>query len=299
MGTSITAHYGIKGCVPFADVDVDCDNRKHLDAHAIRLLGSPQPFAQDAIHSLDSFFDTISRGAMSSNIADRNHAQDLLKQFEEPWETRLGMAKSGFAGHGGAEDVGACIWESMNTDLEALLRVGILKHTEELPLFVKGIGHDITSDITTRIVFGPLADFTSEMVSQFPEFTAAPHEVREFHRQVWDANNRRWVKNPLLLPVVNDKPLILMPAQWVRPTLLMNAGRFYKTSVLSYAQDEQAAILPNGKLLKTPKDRLCMQQGLARSRETIRTVTLRAQSDGTDLIEIFRQFIADKYRPAA
>lgn len=299
MGTSITAHYQIKGHVPFADVDVDCDNRKHLDAHAIRLLGTPQPFAQEAIRSLDTFFDTISRGAMSSSSVDRWHAQTLLKQFEEPWETRLGMAKYGFAGHGGAEDVGTWIWESMTTDLEALLRVGILKHIEELPLFVEGIGHDITSDITTRIVFSPLADFTAAMVSQFPEFTSGSNETQIFHRQVWNANNRSWAEKPIELPVVNGKPLLLMPAQWVRGTLLMHAGRFYETSVLTYAQNEQAAVLSNGKVLKTPKDRLRLQSSLTRSRETIRAVTLRAQGDGNDLIQIFRRFIADKYRPAA
>lgn len=299
MGTSITDHYEINRPVPFADLDVDCDNRKVLDAHAIRLSAAPQPYAQDAVRCLDTFFDTISRGAMSSSAAARNHAEDLLKHFEEPWETRLGMAETGFAGHGGAEDVGKWIWDAMCTDLDALLQVGILKHLEDLPLFVEGIGQDITSDITTRIVFGPLADFTADMLQQFPEFTAGSHKVRDFQRQVWDADNRTWIQKTVTLPLADGKPLLLVPSNWVRGTLLMNAGRFYETSVLSYVQDEQSVVTHDGKVIRTPKDRLKTQHGLRRGRDTIREVTQRAESAGDDLVDIFRRFVADRYRPAA
>lgn len=299
MGTSITDHYQINRPVPFADLDVDCDNPKVLDAHAIRLSAAPQPYVQDTVRCFDTFFDTISRGAMSTSAAARKHAKDLLKHFEEPWETRLGMAASGFAGHGGSDDVGSWIWDAMCTDLEALLQVGILKHLEELPLFVEGVGHDITSDITTRISFGPLADFTADMLLQYPEFTAGSHKVGNFQRQVWDANNRTWTQRTVTLPLVDGKPLLLMPSSWVRDTLLMHAGRFYETSVLSYAQDEQSVVTNGGKVIRTPKDRLKTQHGLRRSRDTIRAVTLRAESAGDDLVDIFRQFVADRYRPAA
>jgi hypothetical protein len=299
MGTSITDHFQINRPVPFADLDVDCDNPKVLDAHAIRLSAQPQPYAQQAVQCFDTFFDTISRGAMSTNAAAGNHAENLLKQFEEPWETRLGMAASGFAGHGGSDDVGSWIWHAMCDDLEVLLRVGILKHLEELPLFVEGVGHDITSDITTRIVFGPLADFTADMLVQFPEFTAGSHKVGSFQRQVWDVNKRTWTQKTVMLPLVEGKPLLLIPSNWVRDTLLMHAVRFYETSVLSYVQDEQAVVTGDGKIIRTPKDRLKTQHGLGRGRDTIRVVTLRAESTGDDLVDIFRRFVADRYRPAA
>lgn len=299
MGTSITDHFQINRPVPFANLDVDCDNPKVLDAHVTRLSAQPQPYASDAVRCLDTFFDTISRGAMSADAAARNHAENLLKQFEEPWETRLGMAANGFAGHGGSDDVGSWIWDAMCMDLEVLLRVGVLKHLEELPLFVPGIGNDITSDITTRIIFGPLADFTADMLVQFPEFTAGSHKVGSFQRQVWDANNRTWTQKTVTLPLVDGKPLLLMPATWVRDTLLMHAGRFYETSVLSYVQDEQSVVTGDGKIIRTPKDRLKTQHGLGRGRDTNRVVTLRAESAGDDLVEIFRRFVADRYRPAA
>ena len=42
---------------------------------------------------------------------------------------------------------------------------------------------------------------------------------------------------------------------------------------------------------------LLLERG--RSRDTIRAVTLRAESAGDDLVGIFRRFVADRYRPAA
>ena len=56
----------------------------------------------------------------------------------------------------------------------------------------------------------------------------------------------------------------------------MSAGRFYDTSVLSYAQLEQAVLSRDGKLLKTPKDLLKTQRALARGRATNLAVTRRA-----------------------
>lgn len=295
---SITSHYGISGPVPFQDVDVARDNRIFVDPHAIRLSGAPAPFAGDAVLALDTFFDTVSLDAMSSNPADHRHGLDLLQHFEEPWETRMGMARIGFSGHGGSVDVGSWIWEALRTDLSALLNVGILKHLEDLPLFVHGVDRDITSDITTRIVFLPLADFTASMVRAYPEFTAHGHTTRIVERQVWDPTNKAWTVVQVELPIVNGKPLLLVPTGWARPNLLMSAVRYYETQVLTFAQLEQASIR-NGKVLKTPKDRLKEQPGLGRGRGTNRVVTMRAEVTGHDILAQFRRFVDERAARAA
>jgi hypothetical protein len=88
----------------------------------------------------------------------------------------------------GAEDVGAAIWDALSTDAEALVRVGVLTQVEDLPIFVDGVAEDITSDLTTRIVFQPLADFTAEMIARFPRFSSGGHSTEVVPRQVWDPN---------------------------------------------------------------------------------------------------------------
>lgn len=293
--TSITEHYKISGDVPFHDVDVSKDNRLFLDPHAIRLARTPSPFSDEANRATATFFKEITACALSRDPAERQRGLDLLQHFEEPWETRMGLAKEGFRGHGGSADVGKWIWDALITDVEALVRIGAMRQIEDLPLFVDGIDRDITSDVTTRIAFEPLCNFTASMVARYSEFTSGGHKVDTFERQVWDSTAGQWTMKTVELPIANGKPLLLVPRGWARPTLLMSATRFYETSVLTYAQLEQAAISPSGELLTTPKRLLKEQKALARGRSTNLRVTIDALRNEEDLIAMFRAFVDSRY----
>lgn len=297
---SVSDYYGISGPVPFVDVEVLADNRLFLDPHAIRLSKAPEPFATDAVDCADSFLNEVTKCVISGTFADRRRGQDLLQHFVEPWETRLGMAADGFNGHGGAEVVGTWIWDTLNDDVESLVRVGILRQLEDLPLFVDGVDRDITSDVTTRIVFGPLGRFTEAMLANYPEFSAGGHEVKTFTKQVWNPALREWDVDSFTLPIAGGKPLLLVPKAWARGTLLMSASRFYETSVLSYAQLLGAVRTSKGKLIKTPKDTLKTQAGLARGRKTNLRMTMTAFDNEQDLLAYFKSFVASRFdRPDA
>lgn len=295
MPTNISKHYGISGTLPFVDVDIEADNFLFLDPHAIRLARAPHPFARDAIDCADTFLHEVTDCVIKGTPGHMRRGETLLQHFVEPWETRLGMSETGFSGHGGAAGIGTLIWDTLNDNVAALVRVGVLKQLEDLPLFVEGVDRDITSDITTRIVFGPLGRFTESMIARYPEFTAGAHIVRTYRRQIWNPVVREWDEEDFTLPVVDGKPLLLVPAGWARPTLLMSAGRFYETSVLSYAQLESAVRAKSGKLIKTPKDTLKKRDDLARGRNTNLSVTLRAIQNEEDLLAAFKIFVASKY----
>ncbi|WP_308799546.1 hypothetical protein [Agromyces silvae] len=294
---AITDYYGISGAVPFVDVEITADNRLYVDPHAIRLSKGPQPFAAEAVECSDTFLQEVT-ACVINGPAFHRRGEDLLQHFVEPWETRLGMSEEGFHGHGGAAIVGQWIWKTLTDDVEALVRVGVLRQLEDLPLFVDGIDRDITSDLTTRIVFHPLARFTAAMVAAYPEFTAGEHVVKVFRKQVWNPELREWDEVEIALPVADGKPLLLVPKGWARPTLLMSAGRFYETSVLSFAQLEQAVLSSRGKLLKTPKDELKKQAGLGRGRATNLRVTKRAFDSEQDLLAVFKSFVASRLKRA-
>ena len=292
---SLTTHYGITDPTPFIDVEVGADNRLYLDPHAIRLRRSPQPFADEAVNCVDSFFQQVTDSLIAGTDASFIRGRALLQRFSEPWETRLGMAAEGFQGHGGAEVVGTWIWDVLTHDVEALVRVGVFRQVEDLPLFVTGIDRDITSDVTTRIVFGPLARFTAAMVDRYPEFTSRGHHVRSFVKQVWNPSTLEWEEARVVLPVVDGRELLLVPQGWARHTLLMSAERFYNTSILSFAQLEQAVLGADGRLLKTSKEILKRQSGLGRGRSTNLRVTLRAFENEQDLLAAFRAFVATRF----
>lgn len=291
----ITDHYKITGTVPFIDVDVSVDNWLFLDPHAVRLSAAPKPFATDAIRCVDTFLAEIVRCITAGDPAAARRGEDLLQHFSEPWETRLGMSSTGYLGHGGAEDIGSAIWKSLTEDLIALVQVGILKHLDELPMFVEGVDRDITSDLTTRLMFEPLGRFTESMLRSYPQFTANGHQTRQVTRRVWNPDVVDWDDATFELPIADGRPLLLVPTGWARRTLLMSATRFYETAVLDFAQIERAVRNSNGKLLKTPKDVLAKQAGLGRGRSTNLRLTLRALEHDENLVAYFKAFVASKF----
>jgi len=221
---------------------------------------------------------------------------DLLQHFNEPKETRLGLSRSGIDGHGGANEVGAWIWTALSTDARALIDVGIFKLVEHIPLFIDGVDKDITSDLTTRIVFEPLAKFTQAMVKKYPEFTRGNHQTEVCLRPVWSVGQKKWIEKPLDLPVAEEKPLLLVPKYWARPRLLMFSGRYYDTALLSWVQDQLAVVNKRtGKLIKDPKRSLKRKRRYKRGRGTILRVTEQASATREDLVDHFRAFVDRKY----
>lgn len=291
---TVSEHYKIHGPTPFVDVEILNDNRLYVDPHAIRLAKSPQPFADEAVDCADTFCREVTEAVIDGTSASCRRGEELLQHFTEPSETRLGMAASGFQGHGGSEGIGSRVWETLITDVEFLVRMGVGRQIEDLPLFVEGVDRDITSDVTTRIVYHPLARFTEAMIDAFPHFTASGNAVEKFTKQVWDPEQREWTTAEVLLPVAHGKPLLLVPKGWARATLLMTARRYYETSVLTFAQLEQAVLSSKGELLTTPKRLLKKQEALARGRSTSIRVTQRAFECEQDLLAHFKSYVASR-----
>lgn len=288
---TITSHYGISRPVPFIDVDIDVDNRLFLDACAIRMAAGAEPYRSDALHCLETFFKSIARAAMSSDPAVRAHGHALLQRFVEPWETRFGLAVAGFRGHGGGDDIGSAIWNALTTDLVALMGVGVLSRVEHLPLFVEGVGDDITSDVTTRLMFSALARFTRAVVGVYPEFTAGSGVTEVVERQVWDSISLDWRPESMELPTVNGEPLVLVPRKWARKNLLMSSERFYEKTVLDFVQAESAMVLSGGSMLTTPKRVLRTDPQTPPGVRTNGRVTLRALESDTDLVAMYEEHV--------
>jgi hypothetical protein len=176
--------------------------------------------------------------------------------------------------------------------------VGVLKWVEDIPIFVYGVDKDITSDLTTRIIFEPLAKFTQAMMRKYPQFTQGSHYAKSFSRQVWSPSQKRWVYKTIELPVAAGIPLILVPKRWARPGLLMSAGRYYQTSLLSFVQEQRGVIdAETGDLLTEPKWRLEERKEFEQGLKTIMRVTREAHVEREDLLARFRAFVDRRYEP--
>ena len=86
---------------------------------------------------------------------------------------------------------------------------------------------------------------------------------------------------------------MVVPRGWARSRLLMSAGRYYETSLLSYAQLVQAVVIKE-RLIKTPKTALAAERSRS-GRMTNLSVTLRAQTKADNLVAGFTDFVDDRY----
>lgn len=293
---TLTSHYGINGDVPFINITLGRDIPLFIDPCRIRLSGTPAPFAVDAVECMDTYFGTICAAVLSNDPGQRQHAEALLGKFKEPRETHFGYSRNSINGHGGAEDIGAGIWSAMNNDIKALVALGILKHLEDLSIYVEDVAEDRTSDITARIIFGVLADFTTAMLQKYPEFTNKGNTTVNVDRQVWDPVNCQWESRTMTLPCIDGDPIMLVPTEWASNSILMSSGRFFETTLLTFVQDERTSVLPNGNLHTPTKKTLLQQKNPARGRDTNLAVTLRAYDGGINLVKRHRTWVADRYQ---
>lgn len=182
----ITHIFKINGPVPFLDIEPHKDNGLFVDPCRIRLDTWASPHRAAAVQQMNTFLDLVAQKIMANDVSG---AFDLLKHFGEPNETCLGMSKLEIMGRGGGIEVGWSITEALAGELRPFLEVAILKYLENLPLFVAGVDRDITSDITTRIVFSALIDFTHAMMRRYPQLG---ERTQQDEYQVWDDQTLTW-----------------------------------------------------------------------------------------------------------
>ena len=286
--------------LPFLDVDLDKDNLLFIDPRAIRIASlrgdfNSSEYAKNAVKSMDSFFDIITKAVLKQDETGEVdlHAQDLLKKFKEPNETRLGMSTKSPKGIGGGEVVGKNIWDVLSKDLLALVKIGLLKQVEELSVFVPKVGKDITSDLTTRLIFEVLVKFTQDMMKRYTKLKSLGKESENL--RAWSANLNKWVENKFYLPHYKDEPFLLVPLEWVRPNLVISREKYFQNGCLTYIQDKQATIGPDGKRYAPTKKDLREKPEYMCNLHNIIKITIQAGEDKKNLVEYVLKLMDDKY----
>lgn len=245
----VTAAYAIGGTVPFVDVHVERDNLLFLDPSAIR--NGHGKYAKAANTALVAFFAEVLRMRLSKLPADHALGRELLAHLHEPNETRLGMSVASKFGKAFGSGQSQDLWDLLDKSHEA--RIAVLTRLEHLRLFADGVGYDLISDASTRIVFHVLADFTAEMMKSYPSLAvgATTHEF-----DVFDPTSLQWVQRDISLPVADGRSLLLVPKEWVYWRTLMDVAPFYNRYATETLQLEQSVRRADGKLSKPSKKKL-------------------------------------------
>jgi hypothetical protein len=283
--SSYTNYFGIKEAnIPFENLDVLNDTPLILDPHMIRVSGGNKPYRVQAVKSMDTFLESVGRRV----IQCPEDSGGLLDHINEPREPRLGFSKMGCNGHAASGILAHRIWNVLSENMYALFDQSVLKRLEDLPLFVKGIDRDVTSDITARVIFSVLAKFTVDCMQRFPELRSKGVSVLK--KIVWNAESKRWEEYSYELPVVNNIHIVLIPKDWCRQRLMGYAKRFFSMGALSYVQDEMTTYDNLGKL-KRPTKKSLEKSVMGDYRDCSMRITRRAINRRLNLVEDFWDYV--------
>ncbi|MDR7161772.1 hypothetical protein [Arthrobacter sp. BE255] len=282
----ITEHYKITGPVPFVDVQIERDNLLFTHPTAIRNdLGSI--LAPSAMARIESFTAEVLRCRASPHAADRAKGLKMLQSgLNEPNETRLGYTQYGSKGHGWGPGLGDYLWNALNSPL---CRDGLLTGLDQLPMFIPRVGQDLISDMTTRLVFPELIDYTMHVVAQHP---AMARDLRKASFTVWDPSTTTWTVIQDVLPFAGGRQLLLVPKAWVSNKLLMAARPYYNRFTTGSVQQERLRYLDGKPDMPLKRD---LQKEFPDVRGLNTSQTLKAANNGTNLIQLYTEFVDEHY----
>lgn len=287
----VTTQFGIAGPVPFVDVHIERDNLLFLDPSAIR--NDPSPLGLRAHAQLISYFGEVLRCRQSAAAVDQAKGLDILQQLHEPNETRLGMSSAGVQGHGWGDELGERLWIELQTNRAC--QAAALTRLEDLKLFIDKVGDDLVSDMTTRVIFDVLADFTQDMMLRYPALGAATTNVNTL---TWDAASLTWVTATVSLPDVAPHPLLLVPKGWVYWRMLMDDTAFYNRFATTTVQDERAVYDSVRKVRVVPMKRSLHEEFPGIKQLNNQQAAKNMQStQGRDLVAEYRVQVDHEFEP--
>ncbi len=226
----------------FVDVQLDTDIPLFIDPTALYVFDSE--WGRECVSLIQNYFSLVLEHIANGEDAK---AQALLAVLREPNETRLGFSVDKPQGHGMGSGLAEKMWRALK-DSEAV-RKGIVQELEDTALLIDGIANDVISDIVTNIIRLPLIRYTQQMC----DYYGIPTESEVASGQVWDPVAKKWLQTFERLPVVNHKPLILVPKTIVRHNITYDAHSYYNVYILKHLGDKEMA---EGfvRILKTTKE---------------------------------------------
>ncbi|MBX5130678.1 hypothetical protein HJB53_29770 [Rhizobium lentis] len=218
---------GNQSTFDFVDIDLSKDTRLYLDPYAIQIR-EDEWSAKCADH-IRSFFVEVLAALRNENDYRVIH---LLSQLHEPNETYLGQSRGKPSGRGWGNDKAALLTGALRNS--RAFNTGLISDISEAELFIRGVGPDMISDLTTNILRGLLAEYTTQQCDL--------HGVT-LHRTnglgpIWNPARRDWEALALMLPRHAQRPILLVPKFSVRLRLSLDSQEFYNKHMVEFLRSE-------------------------------------------------------------
>ncbi|MEN3351332.1 MAG: hypothetical protein V7632_4967, partial [Bradyrhizobium sp.] len=211
----------------FVNVDPERDTRVFVDPYALEV--KDDQWSNRCADHIRSFFHAVLHAIRNG---DDDRAMHLLSNLHESQETFLGLSSGVPRGRG----IGSGNAEQLFDALAGskAIQTGLITDLAEAELFIPGIGRDKISDLTTNIIRGPLIDYTGEQCG----LLGVAVQEAAVAGPIWEPSREDWVQRLHALPIVQGRPVILVPKYSVRRRLSLDSREFYNKHFITFMQAE-------------------------------------------------------------
>lgn len=237
----------------FVDVSNEFDTPVYVDPYAIEIQNDV--WAAQASEYIRVFFKEV---LAALTEGDRERARNLMSHLHEPEETFLGVSQFDPKGRGvGSGQAGQLISAILASKAYT---TGLLTDLSEVALYVDGIDRDKISDLTTNIIRELLVDYTAQQCDlhnvEMKRYSGPP---------LWDPEIRGWRSKHVLLPYIEERPVLLVPKYIVRRKLSLDSQEFYNKQITDFLVAEN--LRANSSLVQTIKGKQKVLKGDVRKKD--------------------------------
>lgn len=207
------------------DIDFDKDTPLFLDPFLISQRLDQRSRAVSKL--INNYFQFVVKLIRSG---DTYRAREVLSHLSEPNETCLGLSSGKPQGRGMGQENQIQILESL-TQSEAV-KFGLVEKIEDTEIFIKGIGPDKVSDMTTQIIRKELIKYTQDQC----RLLNIPLESNVASGYYWDPIRAKWVQEFTEMLIVEGKRILLVPKYLVSYYKVYLNSQYHQHYVLEYLQ---------------------------------------------------------------
>ena len=270
FGLGISGHRDID----FADIRLDTDTSLYIDPE--RILLSDHPVAISASTSINDFFETVCSAA---SYHDTAALYSLLSSGREPNETHLGLSSGYSRGRGTSAEILLPIVENMIK--LGLFERQLITQLSDFHLWTPNFGYDRLSDLTTNIIRAHLYDYTLE---QFSYWNIVGFDTTPRILPTWDSVNHCWAVHRYNYPCFGSYDILLVPKEFIGPSMLSTPGELLQKYALSFRQQEH--LIENSPLCHTKERKTGRIDLLPPTKRELRQIEIGGQPSKPYMLEI-------------
>jgi hypothetical protein len=213
--------------IDFVNINTDLDAHFFIDPYALELR--EDQWCAQCTTKIRTFFTAL-LDALRAN--DDPRVAHLVSHLTEPRETFLGVSSQRPRGRGIGRNQSQDIVDALRQS--RAFQTGLLSDLAEAELFIRGIGPDKISDLTTNIIRGALIEYTRDQCALLGILT----RDGTAHAAIWNENELRWQTGFSSLPIVGRNSVLFVPKFIVRHRLCLDSGEYYYHHVLNFLKQE-------------------------------------------------------------